>query len=362
MKVVIACDSFKGTFSSSEIGRRLTEAIHEKDPTIEVTALTVSDGGEGVVEALRDALGGQIVRATVTDPNFEQVDAEYLLCGELAVIESAQAAGITLCKPLDTKKKTTYGVGELIRSAYEKGAKRILLGLGGSGTTDGGCGMAAALGTKFYDKEGKQMIPVGETLAKIETVEINKKYDVVALCDVKNPLVGEMGSAKIYGPQKGASESDVRMLDEGLKHLSEVIGSHGYEYMDIPGAGAAGGLGYGVLAFTNGQLKRGVDAILDEIGFSRAVENADLIVTGEGALDHQSFLGKVVEGVLSKNDGVPTAAFVGIAKIDDWQERGLCAVFETNEEHLPFDEIRDRLDEQFNRAAEKLATYIVDLK
>ncbi|MBR1747426.1 MAG: glycerate kinase [Clostridia bacterium] len=361
MKVVIACDSFKGTFSSKQIAEGLTQAIKRYVPECVVVSVPVSDGGEGVIEVLSEALDGQIVKKTVTDPNFNQTEAEYLLCGDLAVVESAKAAGITMCVPLDTKKKTTYGVGELIVDAVSHGAKRVLLGLGGTGTTDGGCGMAAALGTEFFDKDGKSFVPVGETLNDIQAVKIDKKYAVTALCDVTNPLCGESGAAAIYGPQKGATPQDVVLLDNGLSHLSDVIRSYGYDYADIPGSGAAGGLGYGTLTFCLGKLSRGIDAVLDEVHFASAIEGADLIITGEGALDHQSFCGKVVDGVLSRSQGVPTVAFVGISKISDYKERGLSAVFETNEKHLPFAEIIDRLDEQFLSAADRLGRYVANL-
>jgi len=358
MKIVIACDSFKGTFSSTDIADAIKKAVQKRLPDAEIVSIPVSDGGEGVVDVLKEAMGGVEVTVTVTDPNFEQTDAAFLLCGDTAVIESAQACGITLSKPLDTKKKTTYGVGEMIKAAVERGAKRILLGLGGSGTTDGGCGMAAALGTSFFDKEGKPIVPVGETLLKIDSVKIVKKYDVTALCDVKNPLFGKNGAAYIYGPQKGATDSDVEMLDEGLKHLSDIIGSNGYDYSQIPGAGAAGGLGYGVLTFCNGKLRRGIDVVLDELRFEEKIKGADYIVTGEGALDHQSFCGKVVDGILSRANGVPVIGFVGINKIPDAAEKGLCAVFETNDKHLPFAEILDQLETQLHAAADRLAAYV----
>ena len=358
MKIVVACDSFKGTFSSEEIAEVIAECVKKRLPEAEVLSFPVSDGGEGVVEVLKNAMHGTEVTVTVTDPNFEQTDAKFILCGDVAVIESAQACGITMSKPLDTKKKTTYGVGEMIKAAYARGAKRVLLGLGGTGTTDAGCGMAAALGTTFFDKEGKLLVPVGETLKNINAINVVKTYDVTALCDVKNPLYGENGAAYIYGPQKGATPSDVVMLDEGLKHVSEIIGSEGYRYSQIAGAGAAGGLGFGVLAFCNGKLRRGIDVVLDELGFDEVISGADYIVTGEGALDHQSFCGKVVDGILSRAENVPVIGFVGINKISDADKKGLCAVFETNDKHLPFAEIQDQLETQLIDAAERLAAYV----
>lgn len=359
MRVLIACDSFKGTFSSERIALTIKEAISSKIPDAEIDYLPISDGGEGITDCFRRLIGGETVSVTVTDPNFDKTQAQFLLSGDIAVIETAQAAGLNLARPLDTKEKTTYGVGEMINKAESLGAKKILLGLGGSCTTDGGCGMAAALGTVFTDKDGREFVPVGRTLKDIAAIRINRDHRITALCDVNNPLFGRNGAAYVYGPQKGATESDLSLLDDGLRHLSEVLSGYGIN-TDIPGAGAAGGLGAGVIAFGEGELKHGIDVVLDAADFDNKAKAADYIITGEGALDTQSFSGKVIDGILNRSQGAKVIAFVGISKIPDAFNYGITKVFETNCDHLPFRSILDRLDEQLIACAERLADYLYE--
>lgn len=361
MKIVVACDSFKGTFTSAEIAEALSCAICRVLPQAQVVSLPVSDGGEGVGEVLRQACHGEVQTVRVTDPNGGQVTAQYVRIGDVAVVEMAQAAAITMSHPLDTKTKTTYGVGELMSHAIAHGARRILLGLGGSATTDAGCGMAAALGTRFVDDAGHDFVPVGATLYRIaQVICATIPCQVVGLCDVRNPLYGPTGAAYVFGPQKGATAQDVELLDEGLRHVATVC-HEDTDLAAVQGAGAAGGLGYGVLRFLGGELRSGIDVVLDTIGFDAAVRGADLIVTGEGALDEQSFGGKVVDGVLSHAGGVPVVALVGICKTDAWKSAGLRAVFETNAVHLPFDSIQPYLGEQLASACERVAHYVVQL-
>ena len=357
MKILIACDSFKGTFSSEQIASRIKEAVLKKLPDSEIDYLPISDGGEGITECFSRIMGGKMIKVTVTDPNFLPTEAQFLLCGDVAVVETAQAAGLPMSIPLDTKEKTTYGVGELIKVAEKLGAKKILLGLGGSATTDGGCGMAAALGTIFFDKDNKTFIPVGKNLKNITSIKFSDKHNITALCDVRNPLFGPDGAAYVYGPQKGADKDDVILLDDGLRHLSDILKKNGID-ADVPGAGAAGGMGAGVIAFCKGELKRGIDAVLDVADFDKKAADADYIITGEGALDSQSFSGKVIDGILNRSQGTPVIAFVGISKIDDYKKYGISKVFETNKDHLPFNAIMDKLDFQLNDCAERLADYL----
>jgi len=328
MKIVIAPDSFKGTLSAKEVATGIAERLRLRFDKAEVVTLPISDGGEGLVECLSSALPTRTVTCTVTGPLGESVQAELLLAGDLAIIEMAQAAGLPLVNPPDVMKTTTYGVGEMIAIAEKEGAKRILLGLGGSATNDLGCGMAAALGTRFY-RGNEPFVPVGGTLGDVQRIEYGKAHDVTALCDVKNPLYGPNGAAYVYGRQKGATDETLPILDKGLRHMAELLQQDGKTDFDKPGAGAAGGLGAGVIAFLGGKLKKGIDAVLDAVGFDELVKDADIVVTGEGRLDSQSFEGKVIDGVI-KRCPCPVVALCGQAQEGlDYRTWGLDAVFTT---------------------------------
>ncbi len=329
MKIVIASDSFKGTLSSSEIAKILSDEFIKRDKNVEIAVVPIADGGEGLLSCFEKILGGKRIKERVMGPNFKLIDAEYLLAGDTAVVEMAEAAGLPLADPKSAKDTTTFGVGELIMSAEKNGAKEILLGLGGSATNDMGCGMAAALRTVFYDKKGRTFVPVGATLKDVEYIEFGKTHALTALCDVKNPLFGENGAAYVYGPQKGATPDDVKMLDDGLRHIADVLTKSGKTDFNVEGAGAAGGLGAGVIAFADGKLKRGIDAVLDAVKFDKLIENADFVITGEGSLDGQSFSGKVIDGIISRCKKTPVIAVVGISKIANASEYGLSKVFQT---------------------------------
>lgn len=360
MKIIIAPDSFKGTLSSEEVSSVLIKAINKRIDA-NIISFPIADGGEGLVSCFEKILGGEIQKVDVTGPNFKKVEAKYLLSNETAIIEMAQACGLPLANPKDTKEVTTLGVGELIIDAKNKGAKDIVLGLGGSANTDAGCGMAVALGTKFYDKNGIEFIPVGKTLQNIENIDIDKSTTLTALCDVKNPMFGKNGAAYIFGPQKGATKDDVIMLDNGLRHLADVLKKVGANNFEIEGSGAAGALGAGVLAFTNGKLKRGIDAVLDAVKFDEMVLDADVVITGEGSLDEQSFSGKVIDGIIARSNNVKVLAVVGICKIDDPNKYGITKVFETNKLHKPFEEIKKSAQDDLTSCAEELVDYLLTL-
>lgn len=357
MKVVLVIDSFKGTLASRQVEDVLEKALTRKG--IECVKIPVSDGGEGLMDSL-SLLGGEKIKVNVCDPNFSRVDAEYLLRGNVAVIETAQAAGLPLsCKT--AAETTTFGVGEMILDAEKRGATTFVLGLGGSATNDCGCGMAAALGFKFFDKEGNSFIPVGKTLSDITRIELGKKRKIVAFCDVKNPLYGPNGAAYVFAPQKGASPEEVKLLDNGLKSINEVFLSQGIGDFNVEGAGAAGGLGAGVLAFSDGSLKRGINAVLDAVEFDALVADADYVITGEGKLDSQSFGGKVIDGVIERKGKAKAIAVVGTSLIDDANKYGLEKVFETNPEHRPFEEIKANALNDLIKCAEKVSAYLGEL-
>ncbi|MBR5070336.1 MAG: glycerate kinase [Oscillospiraceae bacterium] len=358
-KCVVVSDSFKGTLSSLQICSICSDHIRAVFPDCEVITLPVADGGEGTVDCFVSALGAVPVNAEVTGALGERTDAVYAVLDGTAFIEMSSAAGLPSVG--DRKEPgiaTTYGVGELIRDAVDRGCRKILLGLGGSATNDAGCGCAAALGTVFRDKEGREFVPTGDTLGLISEYDGSKTADllsgvsVTAICDVRNPLYGPQGAAFVFAPQKGADGQEVLLLDEGLRHIGGLMQKEsGKDVADIPGAGAAGGLGAGVVAFLGGELKPGIEAVLDVLDFDGIAADADLVITGEGKLDSQSFQGKVIDGVSKRTQrmGVPLIAVVGMedGTADDPLGHGISAVFTTNRASLPFKELKSRAAEDY---------------
>ena len=359
VNIIIAPDSFKGTLSSAQVAEAIKKAVIAKIPSAVAECIPISDGGEGIIACFEKILGGELIYTDVTGPNFQKLKAPFLLCGKTAVVEMAAAAGLPLADPKNAGLTTTYGVGELIARACELGAEDIFLGLGGSATNDAGAGMAAALGAKFYKKSGEEFIPTGSTLCEISDIKFSERsYNITALCDVKNPMFGENGAAYIYAPQKGATPEQVKQLDEGLRHLADTLTRLGKTGFDIPGSGAAGALGAGVIAFTGGRLKRGIDAVLDAVDFGKRAQAADYIITGEGSLDNQSFFGKVIDGIIARSGKAEVIALVGSSKITDYKKYGLSAVFETNPDHRPFKEIVNTAEKDLDVCAAKLADYL----
>lgn len=334
-KVIIVPDSFKGTLSSEEVSLIIEQAVKKHFPSCETVKLPVSDGGEGFSRCMSEICGGKMKSCRTVDPFGKEITAEYAVKGKTAMIETAAAAGLVLAKGrLSPLEASTYGVGLMIKNAVESGCEKILLGLGGSCTNDGGCGAAAALGTVFLDLKGESFVPTGGTLKNISRIIRSPlNFAIEAMCDVKNPLFGEKGAAYVFAPQKGADSGEVMLLDDGLRHLAEKISeSLDTDVSEIEGGGAAGGFGAGVCAFWNGKLVRGIDAVLDQADFDALVRDADMIFTGEGCIDSQSKDGKVIDGVVSRACGVPVIAFAG--GIDGYPEelykRGLTAAFAIN--------------------------------
>ena len=348
-KCVVVSDSFKGTVSSREICAIAQRVIPRHFPACEVVCIPVADGGEGTVDCFVQAMGAQRVGVTVTNALGEKSTAAYARLGELAIIEMAAAAGLPQVGALRCPgTATTYGVGELIAHAVDSGCRKILLGLGGSATNDGGCGCAAALGVRFYDADGQSFVPVGDTLgriARIDTAEAEallRSVEITVMCDVTNPLYGPTGAAYVFAPQKGADAEKVKSLDAGLRHFGDVIRSqYGLDVSAMPGAGAAGGMGAGCVALLGGTIQSGIDAVLDVTGFDRQLEGADLVITGEGRIDSQSADGKVVSGVARRTraKGVPLIAIAGgIAdSAGAVYDIGVSAMFSTDRAALPVD-------------------------
>ena len=338
-KVVVISDSFKGTLSSREICDIARESVPRILPGCAVTAIPVADGGEGTVSCFLDSIGASPVTVSVQGPYGETVDAVYARKGNRAIIEMASAAGLPMVgSNLDPERTTTNGVGMLLRHAVENGCNELLLGLGGSCTNDGGCGCAAALGTRFFDADGNPFVPVGGTLgniARIDNREAEKLLGGVTLTlmsDVDNPLCGVRGAAHVFGPQKGADAAMVERLDAGLAHLASVIERDlGVRVADIPGAGAAGGMGAGCMAFLGARMRSGIEAVLDLVDFDAQIDSADLVITGEGRIDSQSVHGKVISGIARRTQrrGVPLVAIVGSIAPDAQEayELGVTAMF-----------------------------------
>lgn len=371
-KFILIPDSFKGTMSSMEICSLMSEAITARIPGAAVRSIPVADGGEGTVEAFISAVGGERRRAAVSGPRFEKIDSFYgmLSDGKTAVVEMAAAAGLPLMGDrLDVLAATTYGVGELIQEAVSHGAERIILGLGGSATNDGGCGAAAALGAIFRDAGGRVFVPSGGTLSEIASVDFSGlsrllgKVRISAMCDINNPLFGECGAAYVFGPQKGASPAEVQVLDAGLRHLHETVRRcTGADCASLPGAGAAGGMGYGVSALLGAELRMGIDTVLDAVGFDLLLKETDCVFTGEGKIDAQSLSGKVVIGVArrAKRFGVPVIAIVGDVGDDIGRayDEGVTAIFPINRVALPYSEARLRAKKDLRATVEDVARVI----
>lgn len=339
-KYVLIPDSFKGTLSSEDICRVASEEILRLEPEAEICAIPVADGGEGTVDAFLAAVGGTRAEVPCTGPCGQEVMGFYgLLPDGTAVVEMAAAAGLPLagaCR--DPEKTTTYGVGQLMAHALSRGAKRLVLGLGGSATNDGGCGAAAALGAEFLDEEGRAFVPTGGTLTQIAHIRMKGLRETLAgaevtvMCDIDNPLCGPAGAAAVFGPQKGADAAMVARMDAGLRHLAETLEKDvGMEVLTLAGGGSAGGFGAGAAAFFGGQLRMGIDVVLDLTDFDRKCRGASLVITGEGHLDSQSLRGKTVVGVARRARalGVPAAALVGGCEtaLDAVYAEGVSGVF-----------------------------------
>lgn len=347
---ILVPDSFKGTLSAIEVCNIMKSSIKNLYKDANIISVPVADGGEGTVDAFLYVLGGEKKSIWVSDAfNEQKILAHYaMLKDNIAVIEMATCAGLPLVKNrLEPDKTTTFGVGELIIDAVNSGAKKIILGLGGSATNDGGCGMAAALGVKFKDEQDQEFIPTGGTLSQIYKIDMNNIYskikdvEFVSMCDVDNPLCGKLGASAVFAPQKGADEDMVKSLDEGLAHLAKIIKRDLHiEVKDIKGAGAAGGLGAGSIAFLQSKLTKGIDVILDTIKFDELVSKADIVFTGEGKFDSQSLHGKVVMGVANRSQKYKTPVIVVTGAIgENIQEaynKGITAIFSINKEPMEF--------------------------
>lgn len=350
-------DSFKGTMSSAQICEIMSGVIHSYFPEAQVSSIPVADGGEGSVDAFLQALGGEKVDIEVHGPYMEKMKCCYgIVNGDTAVIEMASCAGLPLVEgKLNPSLTTTFGVGEQMLDAARRGCKKIIVGLGGSCTTDLGCGAAAACGVEFFDASGKTFVPVGGTMKDVSRIDVSKlnsaikNKNIITMCDVDNPLYGPTGAAFVFGPQKGADEAMVKSLDQGLEKLGGVVlESLGVDIRFVPGSGAAGGMGAGMIAFFGSQLQMGIETVLDTVGFDQKALDADFVFTGEGKIDSQSLRGKVVIGVARRvkagGSKAKVIAFVGDIgpNIENCYEEGVCSILSTNRVAVPFSQSKLR--------------------
>jgi len=353
-KIVLAPDAFKGTMSSIEICQLMEAAIQSHFPQTEVVSIPIADGGEGTVDCFLMAVGGRKIEVTVKDPYFQDIPCFYGLIhgGQTAVIEVAACIGLPL---VDSNKNpaitTSFGVGQMISNAVLRGCSQIIIGLGGSCTNDAGCGCLAALGVKFLDNYNTTFIPTGNTLKLIRKMDLSgllpelENCSVRIMCDINNPLYGKQGAAHVYAPQKGADPDMVIELDDNLRHFSVVLEKTlKRDIHSLSGAGAAGGMGAGLLVLPESTLSSGIDTILETIGFQNILEGADLVLTGEGRFDQQSLNGKVVMGIakLAHKFDVPVIAIVGdIGEgIEEAYEMGLNGIISINRKAIPFEQAK----------------------
>ena len=370
-KVILIPDSFKGTMSSSDICQIMRSVILEHYPDCEVVSIPVADGGEGSVDAFLDAVGGKKVYKEVTGPYpGEKVQGYYgILPDNVAVIEMAAAAALPMVgERKNPAKTTTYGVGELMIDAARKGVRKIILGLGGSATNDAACGLASACGISFYNAKGEKFTPLGESMdevARIDTSTMDeelKKIEIVTMCDIDNPFYGPEGAPAIYGPQKGADEEMVKVLDQKMRVLSEVMKRDcGVDVQSIPGSGAAGGMGGGMAAYFKSKLQMGIETVLETVHFDDLLEGTDFVYTGEGKIDGQSLRGKVVIGVArkAKAKGVKVIAIVGDIgdDIENAYKEGVTGIFSTNRVAVPYKEARPRAKSDLRLTVDNLMRY-----
>jgi glycerate kinase len=373
MNIVIAPDSFKGSLTASQVADAIECGFKRIFPEAYYQKVPMADGGEGTVQSLVDATGGQILTQSVTDPLGNKIKAKYGILGDgkTAVIEMAAASGL----PLVPKEKrnpmhtTTCGTGELIKAALDRGCKKVIIGIGGSATNDGGAGMAQALRAKLLDSKGEQVSFGGSglgSLTKIEVSELDpriRQTEVIVACDVDNPLTGERGAARIYGPQKGATPEMVELLDKYLEGYAEIIKRDlKKDVKDVPGSGAAGGLGAGLIAFLNAKLQRGVEIVIEASRLKEKLKAADLVITGEGEINHQTVFGKTPIGVakLAKEYGISTIAIAGGISLgaEGVYEAGIDAIISIAPGPISLEEAMSRAEELVASAAERAARMI----
>lgn len=369
MKIVLAPDSFKESLSALQVCKAMARGVRSVLPDADIIHLPLADGGEGTVDALVSATNGRLLQQEVVGPLGDNVTARFGVLGDgnTAVIEMASASGLPLVTPEERNplNTTTFGTGQLIRAALDLGVIEILIGIGGSATVDCGTGMAQALGVRFYDK--KKLIEkhmTGELVGTVSSIDLSgldrriKKVTIKVACDVDNPLLGDNGAARVYGPQKGATPEIVEQLEQNMSQVIDVIEAETNPVRDIAGAGAAGGLGAGLLAFLSAQLTSGIEAVLQACSFDEIIHDADLILTGEGKIDEQSAMGKTIDGVVSHaaKYNVPVIAIGGTVfdAAEKLYEKGLLSMFSICNKPMTLQQALDNADALVEKSAERV--------
>ncbi len=373
MKILIAPDKFKGSLSADDVSKNVAKKLVELIADIEIVILPLADGGEGFVDVL---IGNKEIKKneiTVNDPINRWINSQYCIVeNNTAIIEMANASGLHLLSKSERNplKTSTLGTGQLIKDAIEKGAKEIIVGIGGSATNDAGMGMATAFGYRFFDKNDQMLVPSGENMIKVcKIVEPATRpwenINIKVACDVTNSLYGVNGAAYVFAKQKGANPQQIKELDRGLRQFSSVVNKHfGQDFHFNEGAGAAGGLGYGLMAFLNAKLMSGIDLILDVNDFDKKLTNVNYVITGEGKIDTQTLAGKVVSGVVqrAKIKGVPVIGICGVIDLDDGQinELGLLKIFSIKNKDISLEYAMENAAILLNDQAEEIAKFILN--
>lgn len=372
MKIVFAPDSFKGTLSATRIVELLAQSAKQIFPESTFVGIPIADGGEGTVDAIVPIVKGNYCTIQVQSAMGTLVNAAYgILNNQTALIEMAAASGLTLIEPRNRNVMltSTYGTGQLIAHALENGYRKLHIAIGGSATNDGGIGCAAALGVRFLDNAGNELEPVAANLIKIADIDISaihpaiSESEFIVMCDVNNPLIGNLGATYVFGPQKGAGPNELLKLESGMRNYAKVIKERlGIDIATIAGAGAAGGLGAGLMVFMNARLKSGIESVLEIINFESIISDANLVITGEGKMDHQSLFGKVPSGIgyICKKNNIPVIAIVGgIEKgTKEIYQCGIESVISTISSAMNLETALEHAEELFLEAADRMFRFL----
>ncbi|MEQ6359622.1 glycerate kinase [Thermoanaerobacter thermohydrosulfuricus] len=376
MKILIAPDKFKGSLSAFEVADSIEKGILKVFPKAVIEKVPMADGGEGTVESLVDATGGKIIKTNVKDPLFRDIESFYGILGDgkTAIIEMAAASGLYLLKDYERNPMitTTYGTGQLVKDALDRGCRKFIIAIGGSATNDGGAGMAMVLGVKFYDEDGREIGLGGGELSKIYSIDTSnlddrlKECEFIVACDVANPLIGENGASRVYAPQKGATKEMVEVLDKNLEHYGKLLEKYfNKKIIDVPGSGAAGGLGAGLMAFLNAQLKSGIEIIIETLKLEEKIKEADIVISGEGKIDFQTAFGKTISGIakLCKKHNKPLIVIAGtVEDIEKLYEIGVSSVFSTMEKPMSLEDAIKNTSTLLEKSAERIFRLIKAIK
>lgn len=376
VKILIAPDKFKESLSALKVADSIEKGILKVFPKAVIEKVPMADGGEGTVESLVDATGGKIIKTNVKDPLFRDIESFYGILGDgkTAVIEMAAASGLYLLKDYERNPMitTTYGTGQLIKDALDRGCRRFIIAIGGSATNDGGAGMATVLGVKFYDKDGIEIGLGGGELSKIYSIDTSniddrlKECEFIVACDVANPLIGENGASRVYGPQKGATKEMVEVLDKNLEHYGKLLEKYfNKKIIDVPGSGAAGGLGAGLMAFLNAQLKNGIEIIIETLKLEEKIKEADIVISGEGKIDFQTAFGKTISGIakLCKKHNKPLIVIAGtVEDIENLYEIGVSSIFSIVEKPMSLEDAIKNAPTLLEKSAERIFRLIKAIK